>query len=102
MSKKDFPYYWRTKDGSMVKVDDMDIDHLRNVLKMLIRMASFHHHQAKPVKESDAITKSFVEEEIADDENHEYAEYFNRLRREKPGVPDTRHFKLIDDYDLPF
>ncbi len=29
--------YWRTKTGEQVDVDDMDVDHLRNTLKLLIR-----------------------------------------------------------------
>ena len=29
--------YWRTKTGEQVDVDDMDVDHLRNTLKFLIR-----------------------------------------------------------------
>lgn len=29
--------YWKTKDGKVIDVDDMDINHLRNVLKMIIR-----------------------------------------------------------------
>ena len=29
--------YWKTKDGKVLDVDDMDINHLRNVLKMIIR-----------------------------------------------------------------
>ena len=29
--------YWRTITGEQVDVDDMDVDHLRNTLKFLIR-----------------------------------------------------------------
>lgn len=29
--------YWKTKDGKVIDIDDMDINHLRNVLKMIIR-----------------------------------------------------------------
>jgi len=29
--------YWTTKDGRKIDVDEMDIDHLRNTLKMIIR-----------------------------------------------------------------
>lgn len=35
MNKKD--YYWMTKDGQKINVDDMDVNHLRNTLKMIIR-----------------------------------------------------------------
>lgn len=29
--------YWTMKNGSKISVDDMDIDHLKNVLKMIIK-----------------------------------------------------------------
>jgi hypothetical protein len=29
--------YWKQRNGVLISVDDMDINHLRNVLKMLIR-----------------------------------------------------------------
>ena len=35
MNKKD--YYWITKDGQKINVDEMSISHLRNTLKMIIR-----------------------------------------------------------------
>lgn len=31
------PVYWTMKNGQKINVDDMDINHLRNTLKMLIR-----------------------------------------------------------------
>lgn len=29
--------YWKMRDGKLIDVDEMDINHLRNTLKMLIR-----------------------------------------------------------------
>jgi hypothetical protein len=31
------PVFWKTRDGKLISVDEMDINHLRNVLKMIIR-----------------------------------------------------------------
>jgi hypothetical protein len=30
-------YYWKQKDGTLIDVDQMSINHLRNTLKMLMR-----------------------------------------------------------------
>lgn len=30
-------YYWKTAEGKVIDVDDMDINHLKNTLKMIIR-----------------------------------------------------------------
>ena len=35
MSKE--PVFWKMRNGRLISVDDMDINHLRNVLKMIIR-----------------------------------------------------------------
>lgn len=32
-------YYWTTKDGKKINVDDMSESHLRNVLKLIMRRA---------------------------------------------------------------
>lgn len=37
MKANDRKYYWAMKNGKKVDVDDMTEDHLRNVLKMIIR-----------------------------------------------------------------
>ena len=29
--------YWKMRNGRLISVDDMDINHLRNVLKMIIK-----------------------------------------------------------------
>lgn len=88
MSKKDFPYYWRTKDGSMVKVDDMDIDHLRNVLKMLIRMAAVSYHQKRIADGKDLITHGFVEEGLLHLKNDMHDQFYEKLNiKPDDGLP---------------
>jgi hypothetical protein len=34
--------YWKQKDGKLVSVDDMDTNHLRNVLKMIVNNSNKH------------------------------------------------------------
>ncbi len=29
--------YWKQRNGELISIDDMDVNHLRNVLKMIIR-----------------------------------------------------------------
>ena len=60
------PVYWRMRNGVLISVDDMDINHLRNTLKMLIRNAN------KPVKKPDHFLNNFIEEAIQEIENDEY------------------------------
>lgn len=38
--------YWTMRDGQKISIDDMDINHLRNTLKMILRKA-----QSKPKPE---------------------------------------------------
>lgn len=35
--KDNSPVYWKMRNGRLISVNDMDINHLRNVLKMIIR-----------------------------------------------------------------
>ena len=36
-AEKQKPVFWKTASGEILNVDDMEIEHLRNVVKMLIR-----------------------------------------------------------------
>lgn len=38
--------YWKMRNGRLISVDDMDINHLRNMLKMILR----NHEKAIQVK----------------------------------------------------
>lgn len=35
--KDNSPVYWKMRNGKMIDVDLMDVNHLRNVLKMILR-----------------------------------------------------------------
>jgi hypothetical protein len=35
--KDNLPVYWTMRNGKKISVDDMDINHLRNTLKMIIK-----------------------------------------------------------------
>jgi hypothetical protein len=30
------PVYWKQRNGVLISIDDMDVNHLRNVLKMIV------------------------------------------------------------------
>lgn len=64
-------YYWRTKDGTDMDVDDMTPEHLRNVLKLIIRRRG----------EKKSSTDTMLEEvkrkaEMANLPDEEYEDYF--------------------------
>lgn len=55
--KDSAPVYWKMRNGELISVDDMDVNHLRNVLKMVIR-------NSKTTPKKDAFVQNFIEEEI--------------------------------------
>lgn len=36
------PVYWKMKNGRSIDIDSMDLNHLRNVLKMIVRNSQKH------------------------------------------------------------
>ena len=41
------PVYWRMRNGKLISVDDMDINHLRNTLKMILRTSKYYCEHCK-------------------------------------------------------
>ena len=62
-------YYWTTKDGTKIDVDDMSIEHLRNTLKMILR--NIDNAKSKP-KSLGNIEACFQEEEYKEWEEEHY------------------------------
>lgn len=55
------PVYWKMRNGKLISIDDMDINHLRNVLKMIIR------NREKAIKTLEAKAKPKVEFKLNSD-----------------------------------
>lgn len=36
------PIYWKMRNGKSISIDEMDLNHLRNVLKMIVRNNQKH------------------------------------------------------------
>ncbi len=78
MNNKD--YYWITKDGQKINVDEMSISHLRNTLKMIIRNIEAVEKKNKSKFKfelhgdiaQDHIAQMEDEEYYADISNHEF------------------------------
>ena len=74
--KDNSPVYWKMRNGRLISVDDMDINHLRNVLKMIIRNNyRVQVVQAKPkveVKLNGDIAEFFNEEQNNSFQNDYY------------------------------
>lgn len=58
--------YWTMKDGTKISVDDMDINHLRNTLKMLIRRAEERQARLNRIAKRAQEVGRMIREEITD------------------------------------
>lgn len=67
MNKKD--YYWTMKNGQKINVDDMDLQHLRNTLKMIIRNIESSEKKNKPKFE---LHGDIAQDHLAQMEDEEY------------------------------
>ena len=69
MNKKD--YYWTMKNGQKINVDDMDVSHLRNTLKMILRNIEAAEKKNKP-KYKFELHGDIARDHIAQMEDEEY------------------------------
>lgn len=71
--------YWKMKNGEVISVDEMDITHLRNTLKMIIRRVN-ERKQSKSFKLNGDIAEefnnSYIEDEYAADDYYFSSEHF--------------------------
>jgi len=68
-------YIWTTRDGKKINVDDMDINHLRNSLKMCMRNMEFVRKELRKFAEQQAKPKVRVHGEFASEHADAYEVY---------------------------
>jgi len=69
------PTYWKQRNGELISIDDMDVNHLRNVLKMIVNNSNKHKKLMEISPE-----KSFEEIQLNGDMANEFNE--NHLSNE--------------------
>ena len=63
-------YYWTMKNGQKINVDDMDVNHLRNTLKMILR--NIEAAEKKVPKYKFELHGDIAQDHVAQMEDEEY------------------------------
>ena len=63
-------YYWTMKNGQKINVDDMDVNHLRNTLKMILR--NIEAAEKKVPKYKFELHGDIAQDHVAQMEGEEY------------------------------
>lgn len=72
--------FWTMKDGTKINIDDMDINHLRNCLKMVVRQIEVNQIQKELKRREDFLNGEIAQqmydqmiiEEFGSDEEYEF------------------------------
>ena len=67
--------YWKQRNGVLISIDNMDINHLRNVLKMIIRNRQKVqlHNAKKPLFQLNGdMAKEFHESYLSDEDDDRF------------------------------
>ena len=68
-------YYWTTKEGRKIDVDEMSTEHLRNTLKMILR--NIDNAKSKPKPNSLGNIEACFQEEMYKEWEEEHYELVN-------------------------
>ena len=90
-------YYWIMRDGSKIDVDDMSKEHLRNVLKMLIRNTKIKLDKQHSSLQTDSKGPSF---KILDEELNDSNIRKSFRESEIENMHEDIDYEGIDYYDL--
>ena len=67
--------YWTQRNGKKINIDEMDINHLRNALKMIVRNISKSESEERLFKHQDKDDRKFqLNGDMAEEFNRSYIE----------------------------
>jgi hypothetical protein len=67
------PVFWKMRNGKLISVDDMDINHLRNILKMIVNNSNKHKKKAE-FKLNGDMANQFHESYMSDEDDDRFDE----------------------------
>ena len=70
------PTYWKMRNGDLISIDDMDINHLRNTLKMIVKNSNKHKNQVAFELKGD-MANEFNNSHLADEHDNRFDDEYN-------------------------
>jgi hypothetical protein len=71
------PVYWKQRDGKLISIDSMDINHLRNTLKMIVNNSNKHKEKVA-FKLNGDMANEFNESTLSDEDDDRF-DFMNGL-----------------------
>ena len=73
------PIYWKMRNGKSISIDDMDLNHLRNTLKMIVNNSNKHKVKViikkQEFKLNGDIANDFNETHLSDENDDRFDEF---------------------------
>ena len=70
------PTYWKMRNGELISIDNMDINHLRNTLKMIVKNSNKHRKQVTFELKGD-MANEFNNSHLADEDDDRFDDEYN-------------------------
>jgi len=75
------PTYWKQRNGVLISIDDMDVNHLRNTLKMIVNNSNKHKVKViikkQEFKLNGDIANDFNETHLSDEDDDRFDEFYD-------------------------
>ena len=73
------PTYWKMRNGKSISIDDMDLNHLRNTLKMIVNNSNKHKVKViikkQEFKLNGDMANEFNESHLSDEDDDRFDEF---------------------------